>query len=104
MTLKASDDWENLVEKSANDVTKDNVVDVKQVMTVPANGGAALSFPIVPSKLGNIPIEVLAQTTTAADSVRRMLLVEVGFEGISLVKRECEIVRSCMRVVEREFV
>ena len=85
MTLKASDDWTNLVEKSENNLIDDNGVgDVKHVIRVPANGGAALSFPIVPSKLGNIPIEVLAQTTTSGDWVRRTLLVEVGLEGYSI--------------------
>ena len=34
-------------------------------------------FWIVPERLGQIPIEVTAQTGFAGDSVRRLLLVEV---------------------------
>ncbi len=78
MTLKKSDDWTNLVEKKENNLIEDDTAgDVKHVIKVSANSGAAVSFPITPSKLGNIPIEVHAQTTTSSDGVRRTLLVEV---------------------------
>ena len=78
MTLKGSNDWKNLVEKSENNIIEDNAADdIKHVIKVSADSGAVVSFPIVPSKLGNIPIEVHAQTTTSADAVKRTLLVEV---------------------------
>ena len=78
MTLKGSNDWKNMVEKTENNIIEgDAADDIKHVIKVSANSGAAVSFPIVPGKLGNIPIEVHAQTTTSADGVRRTLLVEV---------------------------
>jgi hypothetical protein len=79
VTLKASPDWEN-INKSAipsNNVTDDISDDVISVISVPANSGASVSFPIIPIKLGNIPVEIRAQSTTSADAVRRNLLVEV---------------------------
>ena len=82
MTLKSSDGWKNLNE---NNVVEDNTVgDVKHVIKVSANSGAAVSFPIIPSKLGNIPIEVHAQTTTSADGARRTLLVEVRHDASAM--------------------
>ncbi|CAB4033836.1 CD109 antigen-like, partial [Paramuricea clavata] len=82
VTLKASPDWKN-INKSAipsNNVTDGISDDVISVISVPANSGASVSFPIIPIKLGNIPIEIRAQSTTSADAVRRNLLVEP--EGI----------------------
>jgi hypothetical protein len=82
VTLKSSDGWKNLNE---NNAVEDNTVgDVKHVIKVSANSGAAVSFPIIPSKLGNIPIEVHAQTTTSADGARRTLLVEVRHDASAM--------------------
>lgn len=79
VTLKSSDDWKNLVEKDENNLIENSdSADVKHVIKVPANSGSAISFPIIPKKLGYIPITVYAQTTTSADGVRRTLLVEVS--------------------------
>jgi hypothetical protein len=44
---------------------------------VPKGEGKSVFFPIVPSALGNIELEVSAQSTMAADAVRRYLLVQV---------------------------
>ena len=38
---------------------------------------AAVYFPIIPSEVGSIDIEVSARSTLAADAVRRQLIVEV---------------------------
>ncbi|XP_028411916.1 CD109 antigen-like isoform X2 [Dendronephthya gigantea] len=81
VTLKRSDDWENMVEEDENSLIKNSdASDVIHVIKVLANSGTAISFPIIPKKLGYIPITVHAQTTTSADGVRRTLLVEP--EGI----------------------
>ena len=47
------------------------------MVTVPAGEGTAVSFPIIPVSLGYVPVVVQAQSTQAADAVRRELLVEV---------------------------
>ena len=39
--------------------------------------GVAMFFPIVPDTMGMITIEVVAQSTIAADGLRQYLLVEV---------------------------
>ena len=44
---------------------------------VAPNDAQSAWFWLVPDDLGNIPIEVKAQSHLAADAVRRMLLVEV---------------------------
>ena len=47
------------------------------VLTVPANDIWTARFPIVPQKLGYIPIKVTARSNLESDTVLRMLLVEV---------------------------
>ena len=80
VTLKASQGWKNINKTAApsNSVSDGVSNDVISVITVPANSGATVSFPIIPIKLGNIPVEISAQSTTSADAVRRNLLVEVS--------------------------
>lgn len=90
VTLKASPDWKN-INKSSEETS--NIVngiseDVVSVISVSANSGATVSFPIIPTKLGNIPVEISAQSTTSADAVRRNLLVEV-----------CSHTKSCQNSV-----
>ena len=46
---------------------------------VTAGEGKSVYFPIVPSSLGNVELVVSAQSTQAADAVRRQLLVEVKY-------------------------
>ena len=46
---------------------------------VAAGEGKSVYFPIVPSGLGNVELVVSAQSTQAADAVRRQLLVEVKY-------------------------
>ncbi|XP_055684022.1 thioester-containing protein 1 allele R1-like isoform X2 [Lutzomyia longipalpis] len=48
----------------------------KKRVSVPANGGKALSFMITPKKVGQITIKVTATSAVAGDGVERMLLVE----------------------------
>ena len=47
------------------------------LLQVPGNDSITTRFPIVPHKLGNIPIQVTALSSTDSDIVLRMLLVEV---------------------------
>ncbi|XP_059619137.1 CD109 antigen-like isoform X4 [Phlebotomus argentipes] len=48
----------------------------KKRVTVPANGGKALSFMVTPKKVGHITIKVTATSAVAGDGVERLLLVE----------------------------
>jgi hypothetical protein len=75
VTLKASPDWKNVNRTAAP--RDSSAHDVISVITVPANSGATVSFPIIPIKLGNIPVQITAQSTTSADAVLKTLLVEV---------------------------
>lgn len=79
VTLKGSSDWKSINKSSeiTNTITNGISQDAVSVITVSANSGASASFPIIPTKLGNIPVEISAQSTTSADAVRRILLVEV---------------------------
>ncbi|BFZ24492.1 hypothetical protein BsWGS_27530 [Bradybaena similaris] len=54
--------------------------DTYQDILVAAGDAKSVYFPIVPADLGKIDIEVKAQSTKAADAVRRQLLVEA--EGV----------------------
>lgn len=79
VTLRGSGDWKYFNETD-NDVSGQETNagrDVTSNIMVPANSGAGVSFPIIPLKLGNIPITVSAQSTTSADAVKRNLLVQV---------------------------
>jgi len=77
-------------------------MDLKVEVTVKAGEGKAVSFPVVPRKLGLVPIEVRAQSKTNADAVRRSLLVEVnieklgwsGFFGINKMDTDIRCVNS----------
>uniref|UniRef100_A0A6B2E4V8 CD109 antigen n=1 Tax=Phlebotomus kandelakii TaxID=1109342 RepID=A0A6B2E4V8_9DIPT len=53
----------------------------KKRVTVPANGGKALSFMVTPKKVGHITIKVKATSAVAGDGVERLLLVEP--EGVT---------------------
>ena len=77
MTLKSSDAWTNII--ATNDTTSNVGNNVAVVIKVPANSGSTVSFPIIPTKLGSIPITVKAQSATSSDGVRRHLLVEVRY-------------------------
>ncbi|KAK3780502.1 hypothetical protein RRG08_012458, partial [Elysia crispata] len=54
--------------------------EVFQDVMVVAGDAKSVYFPIIPSQVGRISLEVKAQTTIAADAVRRQLLVEA--EGV----------------------
>lgn len=86
MTLKASKDWAIIDEvnslglRGQSSVNKDYVdkaMDLSVEIEVGAGEGKAVSFPVVPKTLGQVPIEVRAQSVSNADAVKRNLLVEV---------------------------
>ena len=78
MNLKKSANW-HVIDELSNGVEdgKEISPDIERMVTVPAGAGEAVSFPIIPKVLGNIPVVVQAQSTEASDAVRRNLLVEV---------------------------
>ena len=55
--------------------------DVRKTVTIPANEAASVFFTVTPKVIGHVTVAVTAQTTSAADSVRRQLLVEA--EGVA---------------------
>ncbi|XP_055894439.1 CD109 antigen-like isoform X2 [Biomphalaria glabrata] len=84
VTLAASDKFYN-IEIDANGANGlfQQSQSVKVIM-VEAGEAISVYFPIFPHELGKIDIEVKAQSTSAADAVRRQLLVEA--EGIPKTK------------------
>ncbi|KAH9489284.1 hypothetical protein Btru_057009 [Bulinus truncatus] len=79
VTLAKSDSFFN-IEVDANGAEVLKQVDSVQDVTIKAGEAKSVYFPIVPADLGKINIEVKAQSTKAADAVRRQLLVEA--EGV----------------------
>jgi len=80
VTLAKSDDFYNIF-VDANGMEGLKQVDAVQDILVAAGEAKSVYFPIIPADLGKINIEVKAQSTRAADAVRRQLLVEA--EGVS---------------------
>ncbi|XP_059154462.1 CD109 antigen-like, partial [Physella acuta] len=79
VTLAASKRFHNIfIDATGNQELKQ--VDVVQDIMVKAGEAKSVYFPIVPADLGRIDVEVKAQSTKAADAVRRQLLVEA--EGV----------------------
>lgn len=78
VTLAQSQDFSNIVHVNGAEVHRheDTAINVH----VRAGEGKSVYFPIVPAGLGNIELVVSAQSTQAADAVRRNLLVEA--EGV----------------------
>ncbi|XP_046569083.1 LOW QUALITY PROTEIN: CD109 antigen-like [Haliotis rubra] len=79
VSLPTSSDYVNVVVGSSGKTTKESK-DQTQYVTVKSNEPQTVYFPIIPSSLGAIDIEVSARTTLAADAVRRQLNVQA--EGI----------------------
>lgn len=77
MTFKASKDWKAINATGDQGDYEQEATDIREVITVPAGQGKAIAFPIIPKTLGNVPLEVRAQSYAAADAVKRNLLVEV---------------------------
>ncbi|XP_062608191.1 CD109 antigen-like isoform X3 [Saccostrea cucullata] len=75
VTLEKNDDFRSIVMDASNNPT---YVSQTQTATVQVPSGQAKSvfFPIVPAGLGMVDLTVKAQSTLAADGVRRQLLVE----------------------------
>nr|AVP12646.1 CD109 antigene-like protein 1 [Littorina littorea] len=79
VSMAQSQDFFNLVH-DANGQEDLRHEDQVQNVRVPAGEGKSVFFPIVPARLGNVEAVVSAQSTQAADAVRRQLLVEA--EGV----------------------
>ncbi|XP_012945936.1 CD109 antigen [Aplysia californica] len=79
VTLAQSKSFSVLAEEHGLEVLKQE--DTVQDVLIKAGEGMSVFFPIVPHELGKIDIEVKAQTTRAADAVRKQLLVEP--EGVA---------------------
>ncbi|XP_076446304.1 CD109 antigen-like [Babylonia areolata] len=79
VTLAQSQDFVNIVHDANGNEDYRNEDRAVNVL-VPAGEGKSVYFPIVPSSLGNVELVVSAQSTQAADAVRRQLLVEA--EGV----------------------
>uniref|UniRef100_K1RWY1 CD109 antigen n=1 Tax=Magallana gigas TaxID=29159 RepID=K1RWY1_MAGGI len=77
VTLEKNDDFRSIVMDASNNPS---YVSQTQTSTIHVPSGQAKSvfFPIVPAGLGMIDLTVKAQSTLAADGVRRQLLVEVN--------------------------
>nr|XP_034324217.1 CD109 antigen isoform X1 [Crassostrea gigas]XP_034324218.1 CD109 antigen isoform X1 [Crassostrea gigas] len=75
VTLEKNDDFRSILMDASNNPT---YVSQTQTSTIHVPSGQAKSvfFPIVPAGLGMIDLTVKAQSTLAADGVRRQLLVE----------------------------
>ncbi|XP_022321696.2 CD109 antigen-like isoform X2 [Crassostrea virginica] len=75
VTLEKNDDFRSIVMDASNNPT---YVSQTQTSTIHVPSGQAKSvfFPIVPAGLGMVDLTVKAQSTLAADGVRRQLLVE----------------------------
>ncbi|XP_059143998.1 CD109 antigen-like [Physella acuta] len=79
VTLVKSKRFHNIfIDETGNQELKQ--VDVVQDVMVKAGQAKSVYFPIVPADLGRIDVEVKAQSSKAADAVRRQLLVEA--EGV----------------------
>ncbi|CAL1545212.1 unnamed protein product [Lymnaea stagnalis] len=82
VTLAKSDNFFNIF-VDANGAQELKQIDNTQDVLVKAGEAKSVYFPIVPADLGRIDVEVKAQSTKAADAVRRQLLVEA--EGVPKV-------------------
>ncbi|GFO10657.1 alpha-2-macroglobulin [Plakobranchus ocellatus] len=79
VTLAKSSEFFNIF-IGANKLETWRQEEVYQDIMVAAGEAKSVYFPIIPSELGRINLEVKAQSTVAADAVRRQLLVEA--EGV----------------------
>ncbi|XP_033743834.1 CD109 antigen-like [Pecten maximus] len=75
VTLEKSDDLVNVVfdTQGAESYASQTM---RKTVHVTAGGSKSVFFPVVPSGLGSASINVKAQSTLAADAVRRQLLIE----------------------------
>ncbi|XP_013387199.1 CD109 antigen-like [Lingula anatina] len=75
VTLKNNGGFQSQIRDASGKLTTTAVDQVEHVL-VKANTGKSLFFPVIPTSLGKIDVEVHAQASMAADGVRRQLLVE----------------------------
>ncbi|XP_070574483.1 CD109 antigen-like [Ptychodera flava] len=78
--LDSSEDFNNIIVSTEGEVEYTQVLQEAKI-AVPAGEGRSVSFPLKPTRIGNIVLNVRAQSTEAADAVERILLVEA--EGVA---------------------
>lgn len=79
VTLPGSNDYNSIVIGADGSETTANG-DQERTVMVKSNGQVAVYFPIIPTQVGAVDIEVSARSTLSADAVRRQLIVEA--EGV----------------------
>ncbi|CAH1779310.1 unnamed protein product, partial [Owenia fusiformis] len=80
ITLKSSSEFKVKHGNDIDELEPENK-DVVIIVIIPANSGKSVTIWICTTELGNIKLEVMAQSNVAADAVERTLLVEP--EGIT---------------------
>ncbi|KAL5016375.1 hypothetical protein ScPMuIL_005964 [Solemya velum] len=80
VTLDRSDHFQS-IRVDASGVEEYVSVQETSTLLIPSGEAKTVNFAVVPVRLGKIPIQVRAQSTAAADAVRRQLLVEP--EGVA---------------------
>ncbi|KAL5008096.1 hypothetical protein ScPMuIL_013677 [Solemya velum] len=81
VTLDSNDDFRS-IRVDENGIEEHVSAPQVSTLLIPAGDAKTVKFPIVPVSLGDIPIQVRAQSTSAADAVRRIIVVEP--EGVPM--------------------
>ncbi|KAL5016385.1 hypothetical protein ScPMuIL_005974 [Solemya velum] len=81
VTLDSNDDFKS-IRVDENGIEEHVSAPQVSILLIPAGDAKTVNFPIVPVSLGDIPIQVRAQSTSAADAVRRIIVVEP--EGVPM--------------------
>ncbi|KAL4240835.1 hypothetical protein ACF0H5_001623 [Mactra antiquata] len=74
VTFFKSDSFRNIIFTQMGETLGSQ--DIVRTLTIPANGGSPLYFPIVPHVIGVADIKVTAQSSTMSDAIHKRLLVE----------------------------
>ncbi|XP_071088566.1 CD109 antigen-like [Haliotis cracherodii] len=80
VTMKKSNDYDNILFDSTSASLKAFSADQVKTVRVASGVSVTVDFPIVPTTLGQLDIQVSARSTAAADAVQRQIKVEP--EGI----------------------
>ncbi|KAL5017642.1 hypothetical protein ScPMuIL_007231 [Solemya velum] len=81
VTLDSNDDFKS-IRVDENGIDKPVSAPQMSTLLIPAGDAKTVNFPIVPVSLGDIPIQVRAQSMSAVDVVRRIIVVEP--EGVPM--------------------
>jgi len=73
------------------------------ISQVPAGEAKSVFFPIIPAAIGQIPLTVTAQSTLAADGVKRMLLVEVRSRTVQILYIATASDKGCKILISLPF-